>query len=73
MRVILSFVGLGIFDWLIDVCVCVCVCDTNSAFENDEKSELMNRRDKEGKQKKAKKRSQEDLTKETVKCEVKEK
>jgi hypothetical protein len=55
------------------VCVCVCVCDTNSAFENDEKSELMNRRDKEGKQKKAKKRSQEDLTKETVKCEVKEK
>lgn len=71
MRVILSFVGLGIFDWLIDWCVCV--CDTNSAFENDEKSELMNRRDKEGKQKKAKKRSQEDLTKETVKCEVKEK
>ena len=30
----------------------MCVCDTNSAFENDEKSELMNRRDKEGKQKK---------------------
>ena len=54
--------------------MCVCVCDTNSAFENDEKSELMNRRDKEGKQKKAKKRSQEDLTKaRRVKCEVKEK
>ena len=53
------------------MCVCVCVCDTNSAFENDEKSELMNRRDKEGKQKKAKKRSQEDLTKPDVRtCEV---
>ena len=51
--------------------MCVCVCDTNSAFENDEKSELMNRRDKEGKQKKAKKRSQEDLTKPDVRtCEV---
>ena len=56
--------------------MCVCVLYKQRVFckENDEKSELMNRRDKEGKQKKAKKRSQEDLTRsQTVKCEVKEK
>lgn len=52
--------------------MCVCVWYKQRVFckENDEKSELMNRRDKEGKQKKVKKRSQES---QTVKCEVKEK